>query len=125
MVGRGARKSDAQRTEQKPAVYEVRCPRCDVSFPPQTRRCMHCGGRTGSSSGGQGIVRLEGSGLAPELADLSFGTDADGRPIRAQPLDESPEEESSGRSGWARSALTLLWIVAAIGFSAMRACQEG
>lgn len=71
------------------------------------------------------MVRLEGSGLAPELADLSFGTDADGRPIRAQPLDESPEEESPGRSGWARSALTLLWIVAAIGFSAMRACQDG
>ena len=29
----------------KPAsAYEVRCPSCDVSAAPGTRRCIHCGG---------------------------------------------------------------------------------
>ena len=25
--------------------YEVFCPRCQVSFPVETRKCIHCGGR--------------------------------------------------------------------------------
>jgi ribosomal protein L37E len=28
----------------KASPYEVRCFRCDVSFPVETRTCMHCGG---------------------------------------------------------------------------------
>ena len=28
--------------------YEVRCPRCEVSFPVETKTCMHCGGPTGA-----------------------------------------------------------------------------
>ncbi len=27
--------------------YEVRCYRCDTSFAPGTRRCVHCGERIG------------------------------------------------------------------------------
>ena len=27
--------------------YEVRCPSCRTSFPPETKRCIHCGGRLG------------------------------------------------------------------------------
>jgi hypothetical protein len=40
----------ALRMRSKPPAYEVRCPRCDVSFPPQTRTCIHCGGPTGQPS---------------------------------------------------------------------------
>lgn len=32
---------------EKGSPYEVRCPRCDVSFPVETRICIHCGGPTG------------------------------------------------------------------------------
>ena len=34
----------------KSSPYEVRCPRCDVSFAPETRTCVHCGGPTGSGA---------------------------------------------------------------------------
>ena len=27
--------------------YEVRCENCRTSFPPETKRCIHCGGRLG------------------------------------------------------------------------------
>ncbi len=27
----------------KNVVYEVRCERCQTSFAPETRRCVHCG----------------------------------------------------------------------------------
>ena len=28
------------------SAFEVWCPRCDVSFPVETKRCVHCGGAT-------------------------------------------------------------------------------
>ena len=27
--------------------YEVRCENCRTSFPPETKRCIHCGGLIG------------------------------------------------------------------------------
>lgn len=33
------------------ASFEVRCPHCDVSFPVETRTCVHCGGKTVPSTG--------------------------------------------------------------------------
>ncbi len=35
----------------KSSPYEVRCPRCDVSFPVETKTCIHCGGPTGEAGG--------------------------------------------------------------------------
>ena len=29
------------------AAYEVRCPNCQTSFAPETKRCVHCGGPLG------------------------------------------------------------------------------
>ena len=31
---------------ENPSPYEVRCLRCDVSFPVEQRKCLHCGGPT-------------------------------------------------------------------------------
>jgi hypothetical protein len=28
-------------------LYEVRCERCRTSFPPEAKRCIHCGGPLG------------------------------------------------------------------------------
>ena len=38
-----------------PAHFEVRCPRCEVSFPPETRRCIHCGGPTSKPGPNTGL----------------------------------------------------------------------
>ena len=34
---------------RKSSPYEVRCLRCDVSFPVETKVCLHCGGRTSNA----------------------------------------------------------------------------
>jgi ribosomal protein L37E len=34
-------------TVSRAHVYEVRCERCQCSFAPETRRCVHCGGPLG------------------------------------------------------------------------------
>jgi len=40
----------ARRSRSGAQAYEVRCPRCDVTFPAETRKCFHCGGPTGQPS---------------------------------------------------------------------------
>ena len=128
MVGRKTRDpaASAAAPAAKAKVYEVRCPRCDVSFPPETRRCVHCGGKTGTArSGAARAVRPREFDESTDLASIAVGMDVDGQPIRTQPLIEDSEEETTSRGGWARSAMTLLWVAAAIGFSVLRACQEG
>ncbi len=105
--------------------YEVRCPRCDVSFPPGTKKCLHCGGRTAKSLG-------PGPRMEPDYSATPFdprmpehGTHAEDGFARPLPADAEPDEESPVRGGLVRAAVTVLWILAAIAFSVMRACQEG
>jgi hypothetical protein len=40
--------------------YEIRCENCKTSFPPETKRCIHCGGPLGT-----GLGRLLTSSRAP------------------------------------------------------------
>ena len=51
--------------------YEVRCLRCDVSFPLETRRCIHCGGPTSSSGASSGAVAGLGTTMPGPLAPTS------------------------------------------------------
>ena len=81
--------------------YEVRCEHCRTSFPPETKRCIHCGGPLG---GGLGVSFRPGAAAQ-------------------QPASESEAEEETlqvpGRN--------LLWIVTAVlalGVSLVRACME-
>jgi hypothetical protein len=57
--------------EQSP-VYEVRCERCQTSFAPETRRCIHCGGPLGR---GRVFAALtpgaEGRGMEEDGAELA------------------------------------------------------
>jgi len=81
--------------------YEVRCERCRTSFPPETKRCIHCGGPLGGS-----LVGWLRQGAAPGEAEPE--PDADEEMVRAP-----------GRN--------LLWLVTAalaVGFSMLRACVE-
>jgi hypothetical protein len=94
--------------------YEVRCPRCNVSFPPGTKRCMHCGGRTGP-------------GLVAGSTSQSDGPEFVLRPSdRTGPGAFGEEEEELGdrRPGLMRSAVTVIWVLLAIAFSVIRACSE-
>ncbi len=102
--------------------YEVRCARCNVSFPPETRVCMHCGGRTGPS-----IVEVPdqqpafGEGGGSGISLRPAGGDA-GNPFvsELEVDDDNPRLASS----LMRSAGTLIWVALAILFTLMRACGE-
>lgn len=88
-------------------VYEVRCEHCDVSFPPGTRRCIHCGQRIGRPRllpGAGDIQSFEGGEPYPEAH-------------------EREEAEPTGGRGL-RIGFTVLWLLLAILSAAVRACQE-
>lgn len=101
--------------------YEVRCPSCDVSFPTGTRRCMHCGARTGPS-------RFQAPQIPPGLLgtsqdreedlDLHFEGAGPSDPI----ADEAPRVRKRGRLN---ASVSLIWIVMALVFTLMRACGGG
>ena len=123
--------------------YEVRCPRCDVTFPIQTRVCVHCGGRTAATS-----ERF----LAPTSAEFEIPDDSMGRaPTTVEPVDEtpfifgspgdlgSPGDTESGSDefgvereaqppGFARTLMRnvggLIWVLLLIGFSIARSCEQ-
>jgi len=59
-------------TESKASPYEVRCARCDVSFPVEAKTCMHCGGPTGKP--GRFASASEGVFSTGPNDDDNFGT---------------------------------------------------
>lgn len=95
--------------------YESYCTSCQVSHPPRTRRCLHCGGEVMKERPAHvGTMR---QGEETTFEDL------------LQPESERPqdEEESAPRKapGGMRVAISLLWIAFAIGISIYRGCQGG
>ena len=126
------RKSTASNSE-----YEVRCPRCDVSFPPEARTCMHCGGPTGSA----GVFAAFQSVETVVHDEYSPVVGMDQTPIEA--TSESPfsmgttdpfadddrddVQESSGSIGQSifKSLGGVVWVILLIGFSLARSCGEG
>ena len=106
--------------------YEVRCPRCDVSFPVGTRVCLHCGGRTGPS-----LAQVEKLSFGePEESRGPFAEAAWGFPAseaEEAPIPPSREalEKSPARPSPMRALVTLLWVALAIGISIARSCGEG
>jgi len=99
--------------------FEVRCHRCDVSFPVETRVCMHCGGRIDSSDRSsllESIVEVD-----PDMA----GRDPTPIDVMSDPVDpdvdESQEPTSVGRS-LLRSLGGFVWVIVLIGFTLVRSC---
>jgi hypothetical protein len=81
-----------------PSFYEVRCENCRTSVPPETRRCIHCGGAIGSS----GLSRLAAA--------------------RGLPVDVDAEDEEGVGPSRARNILWLVTAAIAIVMSALRTC---
>lgn len=105
------------------AQFEVWCPRCNVSFPIGTRRCLHCGGAT-----------VPPNAIHEETATIDFVGNAAGPSIFEQrdELTMRPEEleENRGERGLGKSILgslgSLLWIALFIAISlANRTCGGG
>jgi len=99
--------------------YEVRCPRCDVSFPVGTRKCIHCGGPTGTVDQAVTLESLLHPSTAPvdEYADPEF--EVPGQEERE--LEVSDEPSSIGRS-LIRSLGGFVWVIVLIGFTLARNC---
>ena len=108
------------------AIYEVRCPRCDVSFPVGTRKCIHCGNPT---VGADRVAILESmleSSTAPPPDDgYSDLTEIPGTVFfpdqNERELETSDEPSSVGRS-LIRSLGGFIWVVVLIGCTLARKC---
>ena len=90
-------------------LYEVRCENCRTSFPPEAKRCLHCGGPLG-----RGLAALLSQrrtmGAEPEFV-LEEGVEEQ---------EQEQEVQTPGRS--------LLWMITAafaVGISMLRSCMEG
>jgi len=112
--------------------FEVRCPRCGVSFPPETRRCLHCGGpttRPGSDPGRDWVWKeTETPTSGASEADRSARETGEepylppfvrGEPQGAEEMGE--ETPSMGRT-LLRTFGSLIWIVVLIAFTLARDC---
>ena len=125
---------------RKPSPYEVRCPRCDVSFPVETRTCFHCGGPTalpGIRTAPRSIPVFErpqtpdgraGDAIEPESeSPFSFGDAFGDDPYGDTTADrELPQQDQPPTV--VRSILGnlggLVWVILLIAFSIARSCGE-
>ena len=137
-------------SRDKSSPYEVRCARCDVSFPVETRTCIHCGGPTGEA--GAFLVMDDPSGLVPgdpvgtrpssiepeanaespfgALGERVFGGGAQaGAPTRE---DGGADPTLAGEHGppgivqrLMQSMGSVIWIAILIAFSLSRSCENG
>jgi len=123
--------------------YEVRCPRCDVSFPVGTRRCIHCGGRTGPSAAGpsrasgtsfalrpMGTAASSAAGVQPPAAGegIRFGpsgisSGSAGAESLAVVDDDDEQESAAARPSVLRAVSTLVWVALALALSLSRSCS--
>ena len=106
---------------------EVRCSRCRVSFPPEVKRCIHCGERTQRPQSAPALRRREERRLR-ELEPFIVGEPppGGGRESAPRPLEPEVDEgelEHTGR-GPLRLISALVWILLALGGGLYRACNS-
>jgi hypothetical protein len=117
------------------STFEIRCAHCNVSFPAETRQCIHCG---------RAINSREQAGVLTSIADSvtesgwESGWESGGesdletgahspKPIdvMANPVEHegelSDEPASIGRS-IIRSLGGFIWVIVLIGFTLFRNC---
>lgn len=115
----------------KSSPYEVRCLRCDVSFPLETRRCIHCGGPISASTS---AIAIDALGPPPPDPFARGGPLEATRPppvpsvpmppgASDDPVEDQPAGPTSVVGTLLRSFGSLFWIVALVAFSMLRNCQ--
>ena len=108
--------------------YEVRCPRCDVSFPPETRKCVHCGGPT-TKKGAATIEHWAPADLDRKTAGNSSPIEPEPSPIFSTEMGQPQTEDGEGESSLLRTLLrsfgSLIWIILLVAFTLARNCGEG
>lgn len=134
-------------SSDSPPPIEVRCARCDVSFPVETKTCIHCGGPTSpadaptplvtSTEAGDvepGAVVIERREYADDY-DLARDAERARGPFGLGDFGAEAEayEQDAERDAPPPSALRaimgslggLVWIVLFVLFSLARSCGEG
>lgn len=116
-------------------LYEVRCDNCDVSFPPGTKRCLHCKERlSGRLRQAPPVVTMRGQAGSPSGDPAASLEEFPGRRhLLSRELSDLPESGSASpdeREGSpVRTALRLgvnaLWILGAIVITALQMCRGG
>ncbi len=122
--------------ERPRSSYESYCFNCKVTFPIETRRCLHCGERV---SNPQKRVRGSIDQMAKQIAEASRKREqtspsqeasdssmieelaAAGIPGAALPKDDVDELIPTRRS----PSLTMIWILLAFVGATVRACSGG
>lgn len=97
--------------------YEAWCAPCQVSYPPGTKRCLHCGG---------GVMPMRPVESMRSAAPLSIRSAGDGPAPPDLVADESAGEgaEASRAARPFRIGLTTIWIVLAVLGAILRTCAE-
>ena len=103
--------------------YEVGCEACGVSYPPEQKRCIHCGARTSPL-----VVEVPGAshefmeGVVPAPPEHAVDVHrAPGGELVFLPSTGGPAEEPPAPSRM-RQLSTLIWIVIAVAITVVRAC---
>jgi len=118
-------------------AYEVRCPRCNVSFPVETKQCFHCGGATGRSGafvpvdpqGASSMAKVFSSDSPVQIGERPFEASEDGGSSSAEewPSEVGVEQEQESPSfvkSILRSFGGFVWIALLIAFSLARSCGD-
>ena len=102
-----------------PETYEVCCHHCDVSFPIGTKRCVHCGQRTGTPP--MFLQQLTGDSVTDFGQPRDF-SQTESSPVR--PIDFPDEDDESEERGgsMARMIGNLSWILLFVAITVYRAC---
>ncbi|MBW2273843.1 MAG: hypothetical protein JRG96_11260 [Deltaproteobacteria bacterium] len=104
-------------------AFEVRCHRCDVSYPVETKRCLYCGEKPSAGPPRIDLLDLRevenraGEAIA-ERASPGFP-----RPLESgQEQEAEVEEEVSTRQALPRVLMSLVWVILLVVVSVYRAC---
>lgn len=97
-------------------IYEVRCPTCDVSFPPRTRSCLHCGQRIPRRAAPAPEAASHRDPFSPGApSEVKPGSDPTPDFLEWAKADSAEETEAEqARPWWLRWGTNIIWVVVAI-----------
>jgi hypothetical protein len=88
--------------------FEAWCPRCKVTWPPETRVCVHCGGRVAASRAQPGATLRSEPATAEPTPPQPADADELARPPVVRPM---------------RIGIALLWLVVALASAVAQHCR--